>query len=254
MREGHERSGTTVKPATGKRRFRPLSEQLTAQMREYLWLHPEVAMRGHSESASALAQRLLLDVGPTASGRVLLSTLHRRDATGAVSSLRNFGLEDQEIVATREVVVAPRLVRRLCPQCRKLEAPSNAEQKRLMSLGQVVPPRTWRASGYGACRGSGHRRRIGVFEVWRLDEAAGEWIAAHTDEQTLRRTMRERGLKSSCTTPWKKRRTAPAAWRRFRPSEARGDFTPPHQPRSRRLRQPIAIARMTATRRIAGLP
>jgi len=132
----------------------------------------------------------------SASGKLLMSTLHSRDAAGAITALRNFDLHDHEIAAALEVVVAQRLVRRLCEQCRRREPPTDAEVRWLHSLNRPAPRWTWHAVGCDACHHLGYRGRTGVFEVWRLDETDDELIARHTAEQTLRRELRVRGVRS----------------------------------------------------------
>jgi general secretion pathway protein E len=132
----------------------------------------------------------------SASGKLLMSTLHSRDAAGAVTALRNFDVEDHEIAAALEVVVAQRLVRKLCENCRRQEPPTEAETRWLRSLGRPAPPQTWHAVGCDACHHLGYRGRTGVFEIWRLHEGDDELIVRHADEQTLRRELRAHGLHS----------------------------------------------------------
>jgi general secretion pathway protein E len=132
----------------------------------------------------------------SASGKLLMSTLHSRDAAGAITALRNFELEDHEIAAALEVVVAQRLVRKLCENCRRQEPPTEAEIRWLRSLGRPAPPQTWHATGCDLCHHAGYRGRTGVFEVWRLHEEDDQLILRHADEQTIRRELRARGVHS----------------------------------------------------------
>ena len=69
-----------------------------------------------AEMRDAVSARAALDAA--ASGHVFLSTLHARDAAGTLSVLRHFGLADHEIAASVDLLVAQRLVRRLCSACR----------------------------------------------------------------------------------------------------------------------------------------
>lgn len=68
-------------------------------------------------------------VNAAISGRVLLSTVHSRDAVGAITALRNWGLPDHEIAEALVVVVAQRLVRKLCPHFRRKVKPSASDLK-----------------------------------------------------------------------------------------------------------------------------
>ncbi len=94
------------------------------------------------------------------------------------------------------LVVAQRLVRRLCPACRRPEPPTADEAQWLRLCGQPVPDKTWRADGCAKCGPSGYRGRIGIFEIHRLRETDADLILAHVDEHTLRRHLRGRGALS----------------------------------------------------------
>jgi general secretion pathway protein E len=129
-------------------------------------------------------------------GRVLMSTLHGPDAAGAVTTLRGYGLADHEIAAALRVVVGQRLVRRLCPHCRRPADLTDEDRRWLAAVGL---PRAdddatfYNATGCDVCRGLGYDGRVGVFEVWRLGAADCSRIAAHADEQTIRRSARAEG-------------------------------------------------------------
>jgi type II secretory ATPase GspE/PulE/Tfp pilus assembly ATPase PilB-like protein len=126
------------------------------------------------------------------SGHVLLSTLHSHDPVNAVTTLRHWGLADYEITAALQVVVSQRLVRRLCPACRKQEAPKPRELRWLRGVVEEVPDAIWHAVGCGECRGLGYQGRVGVFEVWRLQDDDLDLIADHATERAVRQHLRKR--------------------------------------------------------------
>jgi type II secretory ATPase GspE/PulE/Tfp pilus assembly ATPase PilB-like protein len=159
-------------------------------LKEMLRLDPDYILVGEVRDQPSAQTAVMA----SASGKLLMSTLHSRDAVGAITALRNYDLKDHEIVAAFEVVVAQRLVRRLCPNCRQLEEPTPEEAAWLDSLAQAAVALTWHARGCEHCRGTGYAGRTGIFEVWRLDEEADELILSHADERTLRRAMRACGL------------------------------------------------------------
>lgn len=128
-------------------------------------------------------------VDAAASGRVLMSTLHSRDAVGSVTSLRNWGMEDQEICATLSVVVAQRLVRRLCEKCRTLASPNETEVRWLRSMNLEIPEQVWHGTGCDACSQLGYAGRTGLFEIWRVDEDDYELILTHADERSIRQWL-----------------------------------------------------------------
>jgi general secretion pathway protein E len=123
------------------------------------------------------------------SGRVLMSTLHSRDAFGTVTALRNWGLADHEIGTCLSMVIAQRLVRKLCPHCRRRGRPTESTTQWLTMRGLPVPKTAWHAVGCEECHDIGFTGRTGVFEVWSLGEDAYHLILAHTDERKLREAM-----------------------------------------------------------------
>jgi general secretion pathway protein E len=161
-------------------------------LRSILRLDPDLILLGEirdSETASVAIEGSNI-------GRILLSTLHSRDAAGAVTSLRNLNLHDHEIATALEFVVAQRLVRKLCAGCRKRGKLNEAEVSWLHRIGKKVPRTTWRAGGCDACNGSGYSGRTGTFEVWRLNEDSYEMIRKGSDEHGLRQYLRTTGSHS----------------------------------------------------------
>jgi general secretion pathway protein E len=110
-----------------------------------------------------------------------------------VTSLRNWGLEDYEIATTLSFVVAQRLVRRLCPDCRYEDQPTDKQKNWLQAMGLTVPDQIWHASGCEACQQLGYKGRTGIFEVWPLQEDDWNDILAHKDERTMRHRLADKG-------------------------------------------------------------
>ena len=111
-------------------------------------------------------------------------------ALATITALRNTGLHDFEITASVHLIVAQRLVRRLCLKCRKEGPPLAGEAKWLQRLSQPVPQKTWRAADCPECSMTGYRGRLDIFEVWRLHEEEADLILQHADEHTLRRRLK----------------------------------------------------------------
>ena len=160
--------------------------------RGLLRLDPDVILMG--EMRDAASARVALDIADT--GHLFLSSVHARDAVATITALRNFGLQDFEIAASLDLIVAQRLVRRLCSKCRKEETPTVAEVRWLECFGQPIPKKTWHAAGCPDCSMTGYRGRLGIFEAWRLHEEEADLILKHTDEHTLRRRLRKQGMSS----------------------------------------------------------
>lgn len=128
------------------------------------------------------------------SGQAMLSTIHARDAAGAVTALRNNGLKNWEISAALEVGVSQRLVRRLCTRCRVPAELTREDQQWFASTRATVPQTMWQAKGCDQCAGTGFEGRVGLFEVWRVTSATRHLILNGADEPTLTRQAMEGGM------------------------------------------------------------
>ncbi len=153
--------------------------------------NPDVILVGElRDPATALAA-----YGAAALGRTILATLHSRDAAGAVTSLRYYGLTDRDIATTLSMVVAQRLVRKLCPHCRRETSPTEAHKNWFNVIQVAVPERSWEAIGCDHCRQSGYLGQTGVFEVWQLDESDYHHLLKGATERDLRESLASRSHK-----------------------------------------------------------
>ncbi|MGM0915571.1 MAG: GspE/PulE family protein [Pseudomonadota bacterium] len=157
--------------------------------RSLLRLDPDYVLIGEVRDPDS-AQAALNVAG---SGRSLMGTLHSRDAVGVVSTLRHLGLGDAEISGTLGLVVAQRLVRRLCPHCRERRPLPEREAQWLAAMDVAVPDDSWQAVGCERCDGLGYRGRTGVFEVWQPSADDHGLILRQADETRLRSALVERG-------------------------------------------------------------
>ncbi|VVN64082.1 hypothetical protein PS687_04992 [Pseudomonas fluorescens] len=143
-------------------------------IRALLRQDPDIIMIGEirdQETAEMAIQAAL-------TGHLVLSTLHTNDAPSAISRLQELGIAHYLIKATLLGVMAQRLVRVLCPQCKR-------------STGD-----THEAVGCGECRNSGYRGRAGVYEIMVLDESIKALITPGADVQALRRAAVAQGMRS----------------------------------------------------------
>ena len=153
-----------------------------------LRLDPDYIMLGEiRDAASAHAA-----INAAISGRVLLSTIHSRDAVGTLTALRNWGLADHEIAESLTVVAAQRLVRKLCRDCARKTKPGSTEAAWLRSLRLPTPRTVWKAEGCSKCDNHGYLGRTGVFEFWQLDGVDYEMILSHATEHDLREHLAKR--------------------------------------------------------------
>jgi len=135
-------------------------------------------------------------------GHVVFSTLHTNDAAGAVPRLVDLGTKPAIIGPAINLIVAQRLVRRLCEYC-KTETPMSpglAEniKKLITKLPKRVDktnvkPKIYSARGCDKCH-NGYRGRVGVFELLEVDDALENLIAEEVTEETIREFARKQGM------------------------------------------------------------
>ena len=127
-------------------------------------------------------------------GQQLFSTLHTVDAPSAITTLGNFGIQPYLIASALSGVVAQRLVRRICPACRRWYTPSPAM---LRHLGLKTDQQEWQfAYGVGceACYYTGYLGRTGLFEILRVSETLRHLITAQASEQALKAAAIQEGM------------------------------------------------------------
>ncbi len=115
-------------------------------------------------------------------GHLVLSTLHTNSAAAAVTRLREMELPDYLLAATLRGVVAQRLVRRLCPACRK---PSPKAMGIVEAISNVAEGTAYESSGCSECNGSGYRGRACIAEILPLTQALRREMLHGADEQAL---------------------------------------------------------------------
>ena len=161
-------------------------------LRAILRQDPDIIMIGEIrdlETAQIAVQASL-------TGHLVLATLHTNDAASAVTRLADMGVEPYLLASSLLGVLAQRLVRTLCPECRAAHAPSAGEAKINASLGLPPEQPVWTAPGCDACNNTGHRGRTGVYELLPVDESLRRNIHDGTDELALREAATRGGMRS----------------------------------------------------------
>ncbi len=148
-------------------------------LRSLLRHDPDILMVGEirdSETASVALKAAM-------TGHLVFSTLHTNDAVSAVTRLADIGTERFLIAATLLAVIAQRLVRGLCSQCKRAREATEDEKRMLACKGEQVT-----LSDPGECpncMGTGYRGRFGLFEIFWLDPQVSSRIAEHANEAEL---------------------------------------------------------------------
>ncbi len=193
-----------VNPATGV----TFASGLRAMLRQ----DPDIIMIGEIrdlETAEVAIRAALI-------GRLLFSTLHTNDATGAVARLLDIGVEPFLLASTLVLVVAQRLVRRICTSCREsidmdmtlmsaIRSRTDLDQairvlQREGVLSKEEDPlskvRVFRGKGCQQCNGSGFRGRLGIFELFEIDDQFKQMIVERRGSSLIRAAAIEKGMKT----------------------------------------------------------
>jgi general secretion pathway protein E len=154
-------------------------------LRAILRQDPDVVMVGEIrdlETAEIAVQASL-------TGHLVLSTLHTNSAVGAMTRLRDMGVEPFLLSSSLIGVLAQRLVRKLCPHCKHVYSATLADCEAL-GVDPATPPTLYAPTGCERCNQSGYRGRTGIFELVVVDEAMQTLIHEGHGEQELERHAR----------------------------------------------------------------
>ena len=149
-----------------------------AGLRAILRQDPDTVMVGEirdRETADIAVQAAL-------TGHLVLSTVHTNDSIGAITRLRDMKVEAFLFASTLRAVLAQRLVRRLCPACRR---PAEASGSLAAALGVAAGTIVFEPVGCPACSRSGYKGRVGLFEAVRADETIRSMINSGADEAAI---------------------------------------------------------------------
>ncbi|MBZ5563668.1 MAG: type II secretion system ATPase GspE [Acidobacteriia bacterium] len=171
-----------------------------AGLRHILRQDPDVIMVGEIRDmeTAEIAMRSAL------TGHLVFSTLHTNDAPSAVTRLTDMGVEHYLVCSSVVAVLAQRLVRVLCEQCkqeRSMEAEDLRKQGWPVEESAVT---VWRAVGCPHCGQTGYQGRVGIFEFMEMDDDLRHEVMSRADANALREVARRRGLRSLKEDGWLK--------------------------------------------------
>ena len=128
-------------------------------------------------------------------GHTVFSTLHTNDAPSTITRLKDMGIPMFLITATIEAILAQRLVRRICTQCREETEP---DEQLLLELGQERDTfgdnKFYRGRGCEACNNTGYRGRVGLFELMIVNDEMREMIMENVSTDVLRERAKDFGM------------------------------------------------------------
>ena len=169
-----------------------VSAQVSMQdlLRAVLRQNPDVMLIGELRDRESAA--IALEAAGT--GHLVLGTLHAPNSLGAISRLRGMGLDDSDIAANLVGVIGQRLARRICAACSAPAALTEDQERLFGPLAKGIPVR--KGKGCEACRYTGYRGRIGLYELLDIDESLQGHIADGAPLHEIRRCSRDAGFQT----------------------------------------------------------
>jgi general secretion pathway protein E len=170
-----------------------------AALRSILRQDPDVMMVGEMRDAETAE----IAVQAAMTGHLVFSTLHTNDAISAVARLLDLGIPDYLVASTLEGALAQRLVRRICDECRAAYTPKAdlVAQLAARPVGRVT---LQHGLGCSACRGTGFRGRVGLFELVIFSDDLKDAIARRAGRAELRALAEAAGMVSLRSDGWRK--------------------------------------------------
>ena len=164
-----------------------------AALRSMLRQAPNIIMIGEIRDMETAS----IAINASLTGHLVFSTLHTNDAPSAVARLVDIGVQRFLVSSAVRAIVAQRLVRRLCPKCKAPHELTDAELRGLrLERSQIEGSSVMRAVGCDACRKLGYKGRLGIFEMFLIDDEVRHMINEGASTIELRRRARELGMRT----------------------------------------------------------
>jgi type IV pilus assembly protein PilB len=128
-------------------------------------------------------------------GHTVFSTLHTNDAPATITRLKDMGIQPFLITATVEGILAQRLVRRICTQCREVSVPSSDILQDLeLTAADLAGKTYYKGRGCDACNNTGYKGRVGLFELMVMNNTLRDMIMRDASTEELRDSARSAGM------------------------------------------------------------
>ena len=133
-------------------------------------------------------------------GHLVLSTMHTNDSPGAVTRLMELGVEPFLVASSLIGVLAQRLVRVLCPECKQAYAPTAEEleqagiTREILARAGNASGRLYRPVGCPECQKTGYQGRTGIYELMLVDDDLRQLVLRNVDSNTIKKSAVERGM------------------------------------------------------------
>ncbi|MBU1626838.1 type IV-A pilus assembly ATPase PilB [bacterium] len=165
-----------------------------ASLRSFLRMDPDIVMVGEvrdSDTAEICVKAAL-------TGHLVLSTVHTNDAPSTIGRLVDMGIKPYLLASALNIIVAQRLCRKICPNCKIEDTTRNpAEFQSMGFMKDEIPTlKVYKGEGCSKCMGSGNSGRIGLFEVLAINEALRREISKDAELDVLRKLAAQSGMRT----------------------------------------------------------
>ncbi|NCY22446.1 type II/IV secretion system protein [bacterium] len=180
-----------------------------AALRAMLRQAPNIIMVGEIRDVETAS----IAINASLTGHLVFSTLHTNDAPSAITRLVDMGVKPFLVSSSIRAVLAQRLIRKICPECKEPYTPTEVELRALnLTAASLAQARFSKGRGCDRCRGTGYKGRAGIFEIFTVDDEIRHLINEGAPVSKIRqrardlgmRTLREDGIRkvvSGMTTP-----------------------------------------------------
>ncbi|MCP9456273.1 MAG: type II secretion system ATPase GspE [Nitrospira sp.] len=177
-------------PGIGQMQVNPkINLTFAAGLRSILRQDPDVIMIGEIRDRETAE----IAIHASLTGHLVFSTLHTNDAASAATRLIDMGIEPFLVASSVVAVLAQRLIRKICPDCKTPYKPSAEELSRL-DLPSQTDLTLYRGAGCQACSQTGYRGRTGIFELMVLDDEIRRLIGSKADASTIKQAAVAKGM------------------------------------------------------------
>ena len=164
-----------------------------AALRSMLRQAPNIIMVGEIRDVETAE----IAINAALTGHLVFSTLHTKDAPGAITRLVDMGVKPFLVATALRAVMAQRLLRRICPECKKPYTPSAAEIKMLrLSPEYLANHQFYKGTGCKKCGHTGYKGRIGIYEIFQITEDIARLVFANESSGVIREAARRAGMRS----------------------------------------------------------
>ena len=169
-------------------------------LRHILRQDPDVIMVGEIRDFETAE----IAIRASLTGHLVFSTLHTNDSAGAITRLIDMGVEPFLVASSVEAIIAQRLVRILCDQCKRPLKPDNPVLKSIAAVKELVGCTVYEAAGCEKCRRTGYLGRLGIFENLLVTDAIRPLIVARESANVIKQKGLQQGMQTLRDDGWVK--------------------------------------------------